>query len=121
MNPKEEVLRIIQSALENGEPFIILARGDDNSAAAMGGNLKELTMMIVRAMDAEPRLREPFELAIKYLDTKQDHAEAERDCSTCEEKDDCPIYNLGKMDIADVPVDVADLLQGIMKDKGYQA
>jgi hypothetical protein len=108
---------MIDEALEDGQPAFAIVRGRTRSIAMMEGSLKEVTKMIIMAMDADHRLRKPFELALKYFDEIGDPGGPFNDCDQCDKKDECEIRELKEtFDPAKIMREIGDLVTAITKD-----
>lgn len=120
---KQEILRRMEKALDQGDPFMILLESSPEAAVMMGGDKESISRMLSIAMSKIPEL----EIVVKYARKALKHARKSKDkgsmfdaelikCETCDKRDDCDIRPLKEKAIKEGvgPEDLLDLLKTLV-------
>jgi hypothetical protein len=114
---RKEIFDRLNAVLDAGNPFMILAEGEDAAIVTIGGGAQKVVKMIATAMNHSDEVRMTIEAACKIHELADRAADAitgrsrgkeikvdkdskiniieELECENCDNKDDCEIYKLG--------------------------
>lgn len=102
MQKRDKLIQLVEEALENGNPLIIMAKGNDDTALALQGSGPDLSFMAVEAFMQERKFLDVFEVAVKthnkvnlggFEDFLKDMLKNFKplDCENCEIADICEV------------------------------
>lgn len=114
---RQDILDRLDKAIKEGKAFLVIADGDGETMATMGGNLEDLTAHIGISMYKARKLKAVVETGVKFakhLEEKEGSKKAYAEvngadmvkdildqlgCEECPGKDECEIFKLAVGDI----------------------